>query len=45
VRQVSGFPCPECGQAELADIISPGIIPFVELSCPECARVWTEKVT
>lgn len=45
MRQVSGFPCPECGQDEVADIVSAGIVPWMELSCPECAKVWTVKTT
>jgi len=34
-RQVSGFPCPNCGQDELATIVSEDVVRILELRC-EC---------
>lgn len=45
MRQVAGFPCPECRQDELADIVEVGNdFRVLELSCPECGKVWVTEL-
>lgn len=43
-RQASGFPCPMCKSAELADIISADMTHILELRCSECSWEWAVEL-
>lgn len=43
-RQASGFPCPLCGQDEVADIVSENVTHIVEMKCVKCEATWAVEL-
>jgi predicted RNA-binding Zn-ribbon protein involved in translation (DUF1610 family) len=42
--QTSGFPCPKCGQADMAAVMGPDLVHILELLCPRCGWEWATEV-
>lgn len=44
MAEISGEPCPRCGEDELAEITSESVVHIVELKCSWCGYVWAVEL-